>query len=229
MPFESILSPREKFLMKKIEIEAQYLEDLRDLDASYHREVNGVSLRHHRSLGSVDDERVILQSIAPFIVDQQIANNIQMPWNASGDPCGDSWSGIKCDSEGFVYFIDLGEHLLGQTPTVNLTVFEPLVTFSHLTTLDLRKCGLTGTLPELWGSFSQVTTIHLSYNDLTGTIPSVWSNLTTLRTLDLANNRITGTLPPSLASLPYLYNVVLNENAFIGRCLTCESGLSPLR
>ena len=73
---------------------------------------------------------------------------------------------------------------------------------SHLRELNLRECGLSGTLPSSLGSLSELEVLLLDHNmELCGTLPESFYNLTNLKAFDIGSTRIGGAITKSISRL----------------------------
>ncbi|ELR24640.1 leucine rich repeat domain containing protein [Acanthamoeba castellanii str. Neff] len=84
--------------------------------------------------------------------------------------------------------------------------------------LDLTECGLSGTLPDIFGgSLPFLFHLGLSNNNLTGNLPGNWSGMSQLEhnIIDLSRNRFTGPIPPSIFGQA-LSALVLRHNQLSG-------------
>jgi hypothetical protein len=86
----------------------------------------------------------------------------------------------------------------------------------HVTQIDLRWNGLTGTIPIELGNLSNLTGLILWTNFLSGSIPSELGNLSNLETLELDSNYLIGSIPPELGNLSSLKYLVLYANQLTG-------------
>lgn len=69
-------------------------------------------------------------------------------------------------------------------------------------TLRLEGSGVTGPLPDEWGTWATLVTLSLFENAITGTLPESWIGMSSLTTLDLRNNpSLTGTIPTAWITL----------------------------
>ncbi|KAG6393830.1 hypothetical protein SASPL_144404 [Salvia splendens] len=88
-------------------------------------------------------------------------------------------------------------------------------TTCHVTSIDLTRNYLNGTIPPEWGSMKLVN-ISLLGNRITGSIPKELANITTLQQLVLEYNQLSGTIPPELGNLPQIQRLRVSDNNFIG-------------
>ncbi|GAX79286.1 hypothetical protein CEUSTIGMA_g6727.t1 [Chlamydomonas eustigma] len=88
-----------------------------------------------------------------------------------------------------------------------------------LTSLELHKNQLEGTIPTAVTALHLLSNLNLAFNNLTGTIPATLGNMASLQSLALTSNRITGTLPSELCKLgpnSPLNNLYLSRNLLTG-------------
>ena len=113
-------------------------------------------------------------------------------------------------------FNDIG----GQIPA-------PVGSMESLEVLDLRACGLTGTIPY-FGKMSSLANLDLSENSLGGSLSTEIGLLRSLTEFVVHSNQMEGTLPTELGSLSNLVVFDIREN-FFGEKLPSElSRLSDL-
>lgn len=147
--------------------------------------------------------------------------------------------GIKLDSEGRVYCIDLdsnpddcrkndnyasGNQLYGKLP-------EELSLLSNLTHLNLandyrdeiikgddtiKVKKLNSTIPSSLGSLEKLVYLELSFHNITGEIPDELTELSNLEILALYGNQLSGTLPDSIGKLTNLFLINLAGNQISG-------------
>ncbi|KAH6788742.1 hypothetical protein C2S51_003748 [Perilla frutescens var. frutescens] len=89
-------------------------------------------------------------------------------------------------------------------------------TVCHVTSIDLTRNYLNGTIPQKWGSMQSLTTISLLGNRLTGPIPKELANITTLEELVLEANQFTESVPPEFGDFPRIRRLVLTSNNLSG-------------
>jgi len=130
-------------------------------------------------------------------------------WTAGGDPCADSWVGIKCDTNGNIIQLELNNNGLSGTLPQDWSVMNTLQVFE----LSNNKIG--GVLPVSIFSIAPLVRLELSENELTGTIPDA-SALVNVISLEIFKNQLTGTIPSNLGDLPALARFSLNDNKLTG-------------
>jgi Leucine-rich repeat (LRR) protein len=168
----------------------------------------------------------------------------------SGQPEWCSWQFITCNQDTFVVeYISVHDCSGGGGPgTISPSVWN----LTHLSSLSILNCPLTGTIPSISSSlnitsmggltisgtgivgtipsaigtaFPALATLDLSHNHLNGSIPSQLGNLKSLGSFDLSFNNLTSTIPSSLSSLVNLGLMKLYSNQLTG---TVPSGFSAL-
>lgn len=120
-----------------------------------------------------------------------------------------SWEGISCNAAGNVTKIKVGWHVGGELEALNFA------SLPNLESLDLRDCGLKGTIPYQVGMLSKLTNLVLTRNSLSGNLPQSLTNLTKLRWLDVSSNYLSGTIPLRIKYKNLIY-LNLGANNFVG-------------
>lgn len=122
--------------------------------------------------------------------------------------------------------------LSGNTPLAGSTIpsMSNLLDLRHL---NLRDCGLIGSIPDLSTS-SFLNFLNLEDNSLgdpnvDNDIPNTLGSLDLLRSLLLSNNNLTGTIPPDLESLDALLTLDLSQNRLEGEIPSELGGLDSLQ
>ena len=105
-------------------------------------------------------------------------------WFTISDYC--SFTGVLCDSSGYVIAIDLYEK------------------------------GLAGRLPESWDNLNRLVRLKVVGNQIAGPIPTNLQELDQLNTIELAHNRFTGAIPSDLRRVTNLRRLILQNNQFNG-------------
>ena len=144
-----------------------------------------------------------------------------------GDPCGNNWYGITCNSKGRVTQIILYKNgLVGQLPGPQISKM------SELAELNLFSNKLTGEIPlELYTmkslqlfilydnqftggipqkiSMPSLTKFYVFFNQLVGPLPNVWDT-PNLVYLDIGHNQFSGPLPDSIGNLKHLQTLYID-------------------
>ncbi|KAG4399413.1 hypothetical protein GLYMA_08G225900v4 [Glycine max] len=129
-------------------------------------------------------------------------------WKSSGgDPCGDSWEGIKCSGSS-VTEIDLSKNDF--TGSIPYSFSE----MDDLNYLNLAHNQLKNQLGDMFGKLSKLKQLDVSFNSLSGDLPQSLKSLKSLEKLHLQNNQFTGSVNV-LASLP-LEDLNVENNKFTG-------------
>ncbi|KAK9923925.1 hypothetical protein M0R45_032322 [Rubus argutus] len=153
-------------------------------------------------------------------------------WKSSGgDPCGDSWKGIKCSSSA-VTEINLSDLGLSGSMGYQLASLSSVTSFDlsnnklsgdipyqlppNAKHIDLSNNGFTNTVPYSVSQMSDLETLNLGHNKLNGQLTDMFNKLTKLKQLDLSHNSLTGNLPQSFAKLSSLRKLYLQNNQFTG-------------
>jgi hypothetical protein len=159
-------------------------------------------------------------------------------WPTGTNPCpfvGADWNGVVCD-QGRVVDLDL---ICGAT-LLNEPIPPVLGNLTGLSILDLRNCGLTGSIPDAINNLNQLNRLRLNDNSLSGAIPGFLATFPALAILELTNNQLTGTIPsfPNttgevtrlggnfLTEIPATwtkFNRVLSYNCYPSLPATCDS------
>lgn len=86
--------------------------------------------------------------------------------------------------------------------------------WTKLKILDLGRDELSGSLPTSWGTNKpDLTVVYLgSGKGITGSIPDSWGSLSNLTVLDIGDNQISGNVPDSFYKLTNLKNFQYGEN-----------------
>ncbi|KAF9672492.1 hypothetical protein SADUNF_Sadunf11G0047900 [Salix dunnii] len=86
----------------------------------------------------------------------------------------------------------------------------------HITSFDLTRNYLNGTIPVEWASMKNLSSISLTANRLSGNIPGYLGNFTALTYLSLESNQFSGVVPPELGKLASLDTLILSSNKLVG-------------
>jgi Leucine-rich repeat (LRR) protein len=156
-----------------------------------------------------------------------------IPWNFTGNPypctnnVNTSWQGVSCFlAPPFTYLhvttINLPKHNITGSIPVTIQAIQ------NLTELTLTENSLTGTIPEEIGTLVQLVSLDLSFNDMSGKIPSALQSLQQLAGLNLEENLLDGSVPVFLASMPNLLQLSLANNLLTGTIPAALSSLTKL-
>nr|XP_004488910.1 protein STRUBBELIG-RECEPTOR FAMILY 5-like isoform X2 [Cicer arietinum] len=153
-------------------------------------------------------------------------------WKSSGgDPCGDSWEGIKCSSSSVteIKLSDLG--LSGSVgyqlaSLTSVTYFDlsnnnlkgdiPYQLPPNARDIDLSKNQFSGSIPYSISQMKELNSLNLAHNQLNNQLGDMFGSLTKLKQLDVSFNSLSGNLPQSLKSLRNLKKIHLQNNQFSG-------------
>ncbi|KAK2378389.1 Protein STRUBBELIG-REPTOR FAMILY 5 [Trifolium repens] len=153
-------------------------------------------------------------------------------WKSSGgDPCGDSWEGIKCSGSS-VTEIDLSDFGLSGSMGYQLSSLTSVTYFDlsnnnlkgqipyqlppNARTIDLSKNEFSGSIPYSIGQMKDLNSLNLAHNQLNNELGDMFKSLTKLKQLDVSFNSLSGNLPQSLKSLTSLKKIHLQNNKFSG-------------
>lgn len=132
-----------------------------------------------------------------------------------------SYTGVKCDTRGFVRGLDLTAlRLAGFLPT-------EIGDLQRLQVLKLLNNNIGGTIPTELGQLTELTHIELGSNQFVGTIPTELGILVHLRHLMLQNNRLNGTIPDELCGLNRMMSFDISNNVGMqGEIPSCFGNLA---
>ncbi|KAL3721246.1 hypothetical protein ACJRO7_005973 [Eucalyptus globulus] len=151
--------------------------------------------------------------------------------SGGGDPCGESWKGIKCSGSS-VTEIKLSD--LGLTGSIgyqlsslkSVTYFDlsknnlrgdiPYQLPPNALHIDLSSNAFTGNVPYSISQMTDLKYLNLGHNQLKGQLSDMFGKLPKLATLDLSYNSLSGNLPQSFGSLSSLTKLHLQNNQFTG-------------
>ena len=121
-----------------------------------------------------------------------------------------NWEGVETDADGWVTTLDLSRNHLSGS------IPSALGHLTRLERLDLSRNSLSGPIPPLLGHLTRLERLELTGNNLSGPIPVELGNLTGLERLDLSENNLSGPIPVELGSLTGLERLDLDENDLSG-------------
>ncbi|XP_050383789.1 protein STRUBBELIG-RECEPTOR FAMILY 7 [Argentina anserina] len=151
--------------------------------------------------------------------------------NSGGDPCGQSWKGVKCtrsrvteiDLSGLQLSGSFGYNLQSLTALTNLDMSNnnlaggiPYNLPPNLTRLNLGRNQFTQGIPYSVSLMTSLKYLNISHNQLQNTLDDVFGKLSDLATLDLSFNSMPGSLPESFSSLSSLKTLDLQNNQLTG-------------
>uniref|UniRef100_A0A5B7BFF0 Protein kinase domain-containing protein n=1 Tax=Davidia involucrata TaxID=16924 RepID=A0A5B7BFF0_DAVIN len=153
-------------------------------------------------------------------------------WKSSGgDPCGDSWKGIKCSGSS-VTEINLSDSGLSGSMGYQLSSLTSVTYFDmsknnlkgdipyqlppNALHIDLSENGFTGGVPYSISQMKDLKYLYLARNQLKGQLSDMFGQLPKLDELDLSFNQLSGNLPQSFKSLSSLTTLHLQNNQFTG-------------
>ncbi|XP_010533880.1 PREDICTED: protein STRUBBELIG [Tarenaya hassleriana] len=148
-----------------------------------------------------------------------------------GDPCGEGWQGVICDSANITEIRISGLNVGGSlSDTLSEFTSIQVMDFSSnriggsiprnlpytIRNLSLSGNQFTGSIPFTISYLSQLSDLSLGNNLLTGSIPDIFQQLSELTKLDMSANQMTGKLPSSMRDLLSLKTLHLQNNKLIG-------------
>ncbi|XP_034695931.1 protein STRUBBELIG-RECEPTOR FAMILY 5-like isoform X1 [Vitis riparia] len=153
-------------------------------------------------------------------------------WKSSGgDPCGESWKGIKCSGSsiteiklsGLGLTGSMGYQLSSLTSVTNFDMSKnnlkgdiPYQLPPNVLHLDLSRNGFTGGVPYSISQMTDLNYLNLGHNKLNGQLSDMFGQLPKLTLMDLSFNTLSGNLPQSFGSLSSLTTLRLQNNQFTG-------------
>ncbi|KAI9218428.1 hypothetical protein BC828DRAFT_440215 [Blastocladiella britannica] len=135
---------------------------------------------------------------------KDVATALKMPVDMSSSECC-KWGGIRCNSDGYVTYIDWSRE--GASGTIP----DSIQKLTSLEVLDLYDNKLTGSIPNTLGQLTKLTGL------LNGSIPNTLGQLTNLKVLAFHDNQLTGSIPPALGQLTNLIQLDLRNNRLDGK------------
>ncbi|CAM8993787.1 unnamed protein product [Rhodiola kirilowii] len=153
-------------------------------------------------------------------------------WTSNGgDPCGDSWLGVKCSGSrvnelrlsGFGLSGNLGYQLGTLTALTYLDISHnnfgnqmPYNLPPNLQHLNVGNNGFQGNLQYSIYSMTSLKYLVASHNQLSGQLTDVFAQLSSLSTMDLSFNALSGQLPQGFSHLSSMNTLLLQNNMFTG-------------
>ena len=133
------------------------------------------------------------------------------------------WHGVTTDSDGRVYRLNLRKNGLSGS------IPAALGDLGKLKWLLLDSNGnLSGSIPSELGNLSELTWLALEATSVSGSIPSALGNLSSLKVLVIVNTSVTGGIPSELGNLSSLVALDLRENSLSGSIPSELGSLSSL-
>ncbi|KAL6996074.1 hypothetical protein U1Q18_006210 [Sarracenia purpurea var. burkii] len=166
--------------------------------------------------GGVDEEVVVMVILRGFSALNVMYNSMNSPskldgWKSSGgDPCGESWKGIKCSGSSITE-IDLSD--LGLTGSIGYQ----LSSLTSVTYFDLSKNNLMNDIP--YQLPPNAVHIDLSENGFTGGVPYSISQMKDIKYLNIGHNQLKGQLSEMFSQLSKLTELLSAHSS----CLVCLS------
>lgn len=152
---------------------------------------------------------------------QSMLSSWSLSSNKNTTPC--SWHGVVCN-QGSVTRINLTSvNLEGTLDHFNFS------SFPNLSSFDLQKNSLFGTIPPQISNLSKLSILILGSNQFTGFIPKELGNLTNLSVLILSSNHILGSIPEEIGKLGSLRELRLNLNNLTGPIPASIGNLNQLK
>ncbi|KAH6832245.1 hypothetical protein C2S53_005594 [Perilla frutescens var. hirtella] len=134
-----------------------------------------------------------------------------------------NWTGVACGTS------------IQKVTSLNLTRLKLAGTIaphvgnlSFISILDLSGNSFHGGIPSGIENLGRLEILNVSNNLLEGRIPLGLSNCSSLRNLALDHNYLTGTVPPELGSLPQLLRLYLGNNNLTGTIPSSLGNLTSL-
>ena len=134
-----------------------------------------------------------------------------------------SWYGVTTNSSGRVVGLDLRRN--GLTASIPVA----LRSMDALESLDLGWNSLAGPIPTWLGELTNLRALWLGGNDFAGSIPADLGSLTDLHHLGLGYNELSGPIPATLRNLRNLESLYLHRNRLSGSIPKWLKGLQDLR
>ncbi|KAL1222871.1 Protein STRUBBELIG [Cardamine amara subsp. amara] len=137
-----------------------------------------------------------------------------------GDPCGEEWQGVVCDSSNITEIRIRGMKIGGG-------LSDTLADFSSIQVMDFSNNHISGTIPQALPS--SIRNLSLSGNRFTGNIPFTLSFLSDLSELSLGNNLLSGEIPDYFQQLSKLTKLDLSSNILTGHLPSSMGDLASLK
>ncbi|KAJ4792180.1 Leucine-rich repeat transmembrane protein kinase [Rhynchospora pubera] len=100
---------------------------------------------------------------------------------------------------------------IGDITNGSSSTLDIISNMTSLSTLILRNCKISDSLPNNYAQFKSLQKLDLSFNNITGQLPQSLFSLSTLKYLFLGNNSLTGSLPSGKSSSLLYIDLSYNE------------------
>ncbi|MED6180486.1 hypothetical protein PIB30_010701 [Stylosanthes scabra] len=186
------------------------------------------SLVYLSRLQNISLEENLLQGPYPVFIRSTVRQLISLAGNGfclnHDGPCDQRVTTLLQVAEAFGYPYVLASSWQGNNPCNGWNFIACDDGGSKITSVNLTKLNLTGTISASFGNLSDLRELYLGGNNLSGSIPDSLASLSQLTVVDVSNNNLSGSFPI------FSHNIALScmGNAF----LTCSqpnnaNGLSP--
>ena len=127
-----------------------------------------------------DQQSLLLQLKTSLMFKPESSNKLKL-WNSSTECC--EWTGVACDSKGFVIGLDLSEESISGGFDNRSSLFS----LQHLQKLNLAANNFNSVIPSGFNKLMMLSYLSLSYASFVGQIPIEISQLTRLVTFDISS------------------------------------------
>ncbi|KAK7245314.1 hypothetical protein RIF29_40153 [Crotalaria pallida] len=190
---------------------------------------------------AANDEVSALLSIKASLIDPL---NTLHNWKDDSAHC--NWTGVFCNSDGFVEKLDLSHKNLSGTVSIEIQRLKSLSSLNlccngfssifpksiaNLTTLmslDVSQNSFIGEFPLGLGKASRLSALNASSNEFSGPLPWDIGNASSLEMLDLRGSFFEGSIPTSFSNLDKLKFLGLSGNNLTGKIPSELGQLSSL-
>ncbi|WCJ43748.1 Leucine-rich receptor-like protein kinase family protein [Euphorbia peplus] len=168
-----------------------------------------------------DEELSALLSIKSSLIDP--ANRLQ-DWNITQNQSSHcNWTGVWCNSNGFVEKLELSNmNLSGK-------ISDQLQVLRALSLVDFSCNAFASSLPKWLGNLTLLKSIDVSQNDLIGSFPSGLGMARGLISVNASSNNFSGFLPEDLGNATLLETLDFRGSFFEGPLPTSFRNLQKLR
>ncbi|CAH1420030.1 unnamed protein product [Lactuca virosa] len=140
------------------------------------------------------------------LMKKSLSGNPMADWDVTSGKNVCNYTGISCDSKGYVVKVDIsGWNLSGHFPE-NICSYLP-----ELKSLNIGHNDIHGDFPYSITNCSLLEELTTTHTNLAGKLPDM-SSMVSLRFLDMSSCSFTGKFPKSLINLTNLQVVNFNEN-----------------